>query len=88
MLGARGIHACHCDVSDLQIHLGLPSSMQVLREVQLAEAVRKLGGLGARVAEAGINLSVGQRQLLCLGRALLAEVGCTPGRLLHLENAA
>ena len=41
---------------------------QVLREVQLKDAVRKLGGLDARMAEAGANLSVGQRQLFCLAR--------------------
>lgn len=41
---------------------------EVLRAVQLGAAVRKLGGLDARMAEAGNNLSVGQRQLFCLAR--------------------
>ena len=44
---------------------------QVLRQVQLSGPVRKLGGLDARMAEAGDNLSVGQRQLLCLARWLI-----------------
>ncbi len=49
---------------------------QVLRQVQLAAAVRKLGGLDARMAEAGNNLSVGQRQLFCLARWAAAASGC------------
>ncbi len=42
-----------------------------LKQVNLAEFVKSLGGLDAPVAEKGSNLSGGQRQRLALARALL-----------------
>lgn len=48
-----------------------------LRRCHLAAAINRLGGVGSQVEHGGLNLSVGQRQLLCLVRAVLhnAKVG-------------
>ncbi|GMH35448.1 hypothetical protein BSKO_03316 [Bryopsis sp. KO-2023] len=46
---------------------------KVLSMVQLKELVEMVGGLDAEMKECGENLSTGERQLMCLARALLKD---------------
>jgi ATP-binding cassette, subfamily B, multidrug efflux pump len=67
---------------DPENHLGEERLLAVLAEVGALAAVERLGGLQAVLTERGKNLSAGERQLLCLARALVPQPG-----LLILDEA-
>lgn len=61
---------------------------QALKSCHLAELVQTLGGLTARIEEAGKAMSSGERQLFCLARALLCrtKVVCIDEGTSQLDN--